>query len=154
FLRVEQTLGVYSRHAIARQRLQLQTLDMLVRQFAYDLSQRMTLVDLVIAEAQDDEHLQHRDAATDELQQVECGMIRPVNVLQYEDEDAAFVPDGVQHAGKNIGGPGIRRHDRPQTRAKRGSHIVQRAKRTWRKQRIAASPGDGELPGRAPAEFI
>ena len=116
-----------------------------VRQVGDRLAEGMVLAGLVAPEGDHQQHGQQRDPPAEEAEQVERGMVGPVQVFPDQQEGALPVAERVQQGGEEglAVCPGA--DQRVDIGAEHPGHVLHRAERAGREQRVAAA--EGGAPG-------
>ena len=123
-----------------RQRLDLQADHRLVRgQGSEHDPQRMRAVELVVPVAGDHERGNCLDPATQKLQHVECGPVRPVNILENEDRRPVALELGDERR-LHLVRPRALADEPFEVASRHSGDVEQGTKRARREQRIARTP--------------
>ena len=130
-------------HGAGRQRLQRQPRGHRRRQVAQQQRQRVLGAHLGVAVAQHQQHPQRRDAPGDEAQQVQRGMVGPVQVFQQQHRAGRQLADGRQHLGKQAALRSTLGQRAAHRAAQHRRQVVDRPQLARCEQRVTAAPGHG-----------
>ena len=113
----------------------------------------MTGVNLVTAVSHDQHGARARDAPPEILHQVERGVVRPVHVLDDEDEGLPGTLELIDHGGEDALAVRALGHGVEQCTACLAAHVAQWPERLRRRERIARAPQYADRRAAAPDEL-
>ena len=129
-----------------REGCQRQTANHAWRQVSQHRPQRMPAIDFVVAVGEDDERTHAAQPPADILHQVERRGVGPMNILDDDDGGFRAVLQRAQEGGENHQPVHSRLQEMLHLAGQMGGHVVQRAERLRREQRVAAAPKDACRP--------
>ena len=136
---IERTPGRHGRDGLQGQGPQVYAVAPRKAQVAKDRPEPMRQPDLVVTMADNEESGRVRNPATQEGQQIECGLVGPVRVLDHGDGRSAMTDRG-QCGGEHIepGGPRAQRGCEPGIGCR--GEVVQRTEGSWCLEVVTAPP--------------
>jgi hypothetical protein len=153
-VRVEASLGDEGTDRIHRQGRERNAADVAARrQRCEDVAQGVVPMQLVVAVGGDQHRLEGRDAAPQELDGVQGGLVRPVQVLDHVDRGSGqleILEQAGEWHGRAVGGL----PKAGETASRMGGDFLKRPERRGGRQRIAAAPQDTLAPAMGRCEMF